>query len=73
MCPVCGAHAERPEGEVVWRCSGAYLPGTGGGTADPLRLTRCVRHRGTGRPHHCGIPRTGLAAHPGRHLPPGRA
>ncbi|QHC36043.1 NAD-dependent DNA ligase LigA [Komagataeibacter xylinus] len=21
-CPVCGAHAERPEGEVVWRCSG---------------------------------------------------
>lgn len=22
ICPVCGAHAERPEGEVVWRCSG---------------------------------------------------
>ncbi|KAB8124878.1 NAD-dependent DNA ligase LigA [Komagataeibacter medellinensis] len=22
ICPACGAHAERPEGEVVWRCSG---------------------------------------------------
>lgn len=22
VCPICGAHAERPEGEVVWRCSG---------------------------------------------------
>ncbi|MEE9123354.1 MAG: NAD-dependent DNA ligase LigA [candidate division NC10 bacterium] len=25
-CPVCGGHAYRPEGEVVWRCSNAACP-----------------------------------------------
>jgi len=25
-CPVCGGHAYRPEGEVVWRCSNAGCP-----------------------------------------------
>ena len=74
ICPACGSHAVRPPGR-----GGAPLhrrpdlPGAAGRAADPFRLPPRLRHRRAGREDHPGILRRGLAARPGRPVPPAGA
>ena len=50
VCPVCGSHAVKPEGEAIRRCTGGLnCDGPDRRAADPFRLARCLRYRRIGR------------------------
>ena len=74
VCPVCGSHAVRPPGEAVRRCTGGLI-------CEAQRVERLIHFvsrpafdiDGLGREDHPRILRGGLAAQPGRSVPPAGA
>ncbi len=54
VCPACGSHAAREEGEAIRRCTGGLdLCGPGGRADPPFRLASRLRHRGARRREMC--------------------